>query len=182
MSNNGINATTLIAAVIISVVLSVGVSYVLLPGALSTEGSQGPQGPPGPQGIQGLQGPPGSEGPQGPPGEPYTGFEIEYDFVRGQWNKIATWAGSADRTTELFAVPASQIRISWDLEYVYDDDPQFSIWLYELGNDIWIGSWIALINQPQGETMAYISPGTHYLDFTVYLCNYTVTVEVYVPP
>ena len=166
MSKNGINVTTLIAAVTISVVLSVGVSYVLLTSVLSMEGTQGPQGPPG---QQGLQGPPGPEGPQGPQGEPYTGFELEYDFLGGQWNKIATWTGSADMTTELFAVPASQIRISWDLEFDFRDDPHFSIWLYEFGNDVWVGSWIALVNQPQGETMAYINPGTHYLDFTIFL-------------
>lgn len=201
MSNSGINLTTLAAAVIISVILSVGISYTILPGILSVEGPQGPTGsqgptglkgdagptgPQGPQGIQGPlgtqgeQGPPGPEGPQGLPGEPYTGFELEYDFVNGQWNEIASWTGSASRTTELFLVPSQQIRITWDLDT--GQISGFYISLYEQGDAYPTDSWSDVSAQPQGETMAYINPGVYYLDFGVVNCDYTVTVEVYVPP
>jgi len=195
MSESKLNVKTLIAAIVISVILSVSVSYMIIPSGTGELGSQGPigeTGPPGPkgekgeagpQGLTGLQGPQGStgpEGPQGPPGEPYPGFELEYDFINGQWNEIATWTGSASRTTELFSVPSLQIRITWDLDT--GEISAFYISLYEQGDAYPTDSWLDVSAQPQGETMAYINPGAYYLDFDVINCDYTVTVEVYVPP
>jgi hypothetical protein len=154
------------------------------------QGEKGPKGDTGPQGIQGLTGPPGEQGPigesgpqgeQGPQGEPYSGFVIEYDFINGQWNQIASWNGSASRITELFVVPAQQLRITWDLNFTYGF-PTFQIGLHELNSTFWTEYWMSLTTQPQGETMAYINPGTYYLNFEVYRCNYSVTVEVYIPP
>ncbi|NVM55603.1 MAG: hypothetical protein HWN66_17985 [Candidatus Helarchaeota archaeon] len=197
MSNSRLNLNTFIVAVVISVILSIGISYVIFPSILAIEGlqgpsgPQGPQGPPGPQGPSGPQGlkgetgpqgppgPQGEEGPQGPPGEPYAGFTLEYDFINGQWNKIATFTGSADRITELFAIPSQQIRISWDLNV--GQYGTFYISLYEFGDSYPVGSWHAS-DQPNGDTMAYISPGTYYLEFTVLDTSYDVTIEVYVPP
>lgn len=63
MSESRFNLSTLIAAVLISVVLSVAISYSII--SLKT----GPPGSEGPQGEVGLTGPPGSEGPHGPQGE-----------------------------------------------------------------------------------------------------------------
>src|SRR4030043_2103272 len=62
MSGTGIEVKTLIIAVIASVILSVGISYVFIQGK---EGPQGIQGIHGIQGIQGVQGPKGDTGPQG---------------------------------------------------------------------------------------------------------------------
>jgi len=53
MSVSKLDTTTLFAAIIISVVLSVGVSYVAISGKPGPQGIQGPIGPQGPQGIQG---------------------------------------------------------------------------------------------------------------------------------
>ena len=187
MSNSDINTNTLLAAVIISVILSVVISYAVLPNVPSNEGSQGrqgppgPQGPAGPQGIQGEHGPSGPTGPQGPQGEPYSGFELPYDLINGQWNEIASWTGSASRITDLFVVPAQQIRIKWDLNVTYDL-PMFHIELWELGDTLWTEYFTALTDQPQGETMAYITPGTYYLKFHVLMTSYNITVEVYAPP
>ena len=162
MGENKTNFQTGIIAVVISVILSVGISYMVISNPHEIVGPQGPIGP------------------QGPPGEPYSGFELEYGFINGQWNEIATWTGSASRTTELFSVPSLQIRITWDV----DAGPisVFVVYLYKQGDTYPTDSWVDISTQPQGETMAYINPGAYYLDFDVIKCDYTVTVEVYVPP
>ncbi len=147
-------------------------------GETGPPGPKGEKGEAGPQGLTGLQGP---QGPEGPQGKPYSGLVLEYDFINGQWNEIASWTGSASHITELFVVPAQQIRITWDLSFT-DDYPQFNMELCELGDFIQTEFWYMLTEQPQGKTMAYISPGTYYLKFSVFLCTYNVTVEVYVPP
>jgi len=177
MSESKLNVQTLIAAIVISVILSVYVSYMIIPSGtdeLGPRGLIGETGPPGPKGEK------GDTGPQGPPGEPYPGFELEYDFINGQWNEIATWTGSASRTTELFSVPSLQIRITWDLDA--GQISGFYIYLYEQGDAYPTDSWLDVSAQPQGETMAYINPGAYYLDFDLVNCDYTVTVEVYVSP
>jgi len=179
----------ILSSMISSIILSAFVLYVpsFQDALRGPQGEKGTQGDMGPQGIQGLTGPPGDQGlqgpqgPQGPQGEPYSGLVLEYDFINGQWNEIASWSGSASRITELFVVPAQQIRITWDLNFTYDY-PTFQIGLRELDDTFWTEFWMALTDQPQGETMAYISPGTYYLYFEVYKCSYNVTVEVYVPP
>jgi len=205
MSESNVNTTTIVIAVVISVILSVGVMSVLFkpqpgpqgppgrpgpPGETGADGAageiglRGPQGERGSVGLTGPRGPAGPEGlpgPEGPPGEPYTGFVLDYDFINGQWNEIASFTGSVSRNTELFVIPAQQIRISWNLEDIYDYT-SFHMELYELGDVIFTDFWMALNNQPQGNTMVYLTPGTYYLDFSVYLCDYTVTVEVYIPP
>jgi hypothetical protein len=161
-----------------------------LKGPQEEQGLQGPQGEIGPQGIQGLTGPQGFEGvsgpigeqgPQGPPGEPYSGYELEYDFINGQWNIINTWSGAAGRSTKLIEIPSQQIKITWDCE-VYGDDSRFSINVYELDGTPWASVLHLIQNQPQGESMVYLNPGVYYLEFIVYECEYNVTVEVYVPP
>ena len=66
MSESKLNVQTLIAAILISVVLSVAISYSVISretGPLGPEGIQGPQGEQGIQGIQGPQGVPGEMGP-----------------------------------------------------------------------------------------------------------------------
>ena len=80
MSESKLNVQTLIAAIVISVILSVSVSYMIIPSGTGELGSQGPigeTGPPGPkgekgdtgtQGLTGLQGPQGETGVTGPPG------------------------------------------------------------------------------------------------------------------
>ena len=173
----------ILSSIISSIILSALVLYV----PTFQDALRGPQGESGTQGVQGLTGPAGEpgpkgeQGPQGPQGEPYSGLVLEYDFINGQWNEIKSWTGSASRNTELFVVPAQQIRITWDLNFTYEY-PTFQIGLRELNGTFWTEYWMALTNQPQGETMAYIDPGTYYLVFEVYKCSYNVTVEVYVPP
>ena len=77
--------------------------------------------------------------------------------------------------TELFYVPVNQIKIIWNLR------PQeyggFTIYLHKEGSKYSTESWSSLDEQPQGETYAYITPGYYYLEFSVYNCQYTVTVE-----
>lgn len=191
---------TILIAVVISAVLTTATSYLMI----SSFGKAGPQGPPGETGLQGEQGPQGLRGEQGPrgatgskgdtgsqgiqgptgpqglPGDPFEGFEIDYDYTTGIWNTIKTWTGSASRSTELFSVPSQQIKITWDL--TVGEWSSFTMYIYEQGAIGYTDAWLWIEDQPQGETMAYLVPGTYYLDFNVNNCPYEVTVEVYVPP
>ncbi|MBA7678235.1 hypothetical protein ES703_86508 [subsurface metagenome] len=63
MSENKFNLPTLIAAILISVILSVAISYSVI------SPKTGPPGPEGPLGLQGEVGLTGSQGIQGPKGE-----------------------------------------------------------------------------------------------------------------
>ena len=184
--------------VIIAVLLSVGISYMLI------TPREGPAGPPGesivgPQGIQGIQGqvgpvgPTGADGkdglqglkgdtgimgpvgPQGPPGEVYS-EDIPPEDTLGELD-VKMWIGSASRITDLFYVPVGQIKITWDIIPSEGYITYFSIWLYERGSDTPNSCWLGLEEQPIGETYAYIEPGYYYLEFTVINCRYVVTVE-----
>ena len=64
MSGTGIDIKTLIIAVIASVILSVGISYVFIQGKEGTRGIQGIQGIQGVQGLKGDTGPQGSAEPE----------------------------------------------------------------------------------------------------------------------
>jgi len=189
MSESKLNVQTLIVAIVISVIVSVSVSYMIVPsgtgelGLLPDDFIQGPvgeTGPPGPQGEtgspgpQGETGPQGSQGPPGPPGEAYS-YEDFLEYVSEELETMKTWTGSADRKTELFHVPVNQIKITWSL--MPQQYSGFTIWLYEEGEEYPTESWLSLDEQPQGETYAYIDPGYYYLEFTVFKCQYTVTVE-----
>jgi len=189
MSESKLNLQTLIAAVLISVILSVSISYMIVPSGTGEPGLQGPigeTGPPGskgekgdagPQGStgsQGPQGPAGPEGPPGPPGESYS-YEEFLENISEELETVKTWTGSTDRKTELFHVPVNQIKITWSL--VPSQYSSFTIVLYEEGDEYPTDSWLSLEEQPQGETYAYIDPGYYYLEFSVYSCQYTVTVE-----
>jgi len=198
MSESKLNVQTLIAAIVISVILSVSVSYMIIPSGTGELGSQGPigeTGPPGPkgeegdtgpQGLTGLQGPQGTdgsqgpqgligpEGPPGPPGEAYS-YEEFLEYISEELDTVKTWTGSADRKTELFYIPVNQIKITWSL--VTQQYSGFTLWLYEEGDEYYTEGWLSLDDQPQGETYAYITPGYYYLEFSVLNCQYTVTVE-----
>ncbi len=198
MSENKLNVKTLIAAIVISVILSVSVSYMILPsgtGEIGTQvqigetgpmgpkgekGDTGPQGLTGPQGSQGESGPSGLKGekgdtgPQGLPGEAYS-YEDFLEYVSEELETVLTFSGSTTRKTNLFYVPVNQIKISWDLDV--GQFSMFTIFLYEEGDYIYTDTWMSLEAQPQGDTYAYIDPGYYYLDFSVYNCQYTVTVE-----
>ena len=196
MSDNKINMQTVIIAVVISVILSVGISYMISPssqeavgpqGPPGTEGNTGPQGlpgekgDPGPQGergSQGLTGPTGPPGPEGPPGESYS-YEEVLEYVSEELEAVLTFTGSTDRNTNLFYVPVNQIKISWDLDV--GQISAFSIWLYNYkeGVDYLTDIWGSLVEQPQGDTYAYVDPGYYYLEFDVIRCDYTVTVETF---
>lgn len=191
---------TVIIAVVIAVVLSTATSYLMIssfgkPGPQGPQGERGPQGLQGSQGLRGEQGPRGATGPkgdtgsqgiQGPagpkgsPGEPFAGYEMDFDYITGTWNTLKTWTGAAQRTTELFAIPSYQIRISWNL--VPGQISLFAIQLYKQGDKYPMSTWMELEEQPLGETMAYVLPGHYYLHFTLMDCEYNVTVDVYVPP
>jgi hypothetical protein len=105
---------------------------------------------------------------------------LDYDFINGQWNEIATWSGSADRITELFEVPSEQMKVTWNLNA--EQYSSFSVQIKEQGDAYYTYFWTSLEDQPQGESMAYVGPGIYYLELGVYNCDYTITVEVYVPP
>ena len=189
---------TILIAVVISVVLTTATSYLMISsfgktGSQGPQGARGSQGEQGPQGLQGEQGPRGTTGPkgdtgsqgiqgptgsEGPPGEPFSGYEMDFDYVAGTWNTLNTWTGSADRVTELFEIPSQQIRISWDLDV--GEYGTFYISIHEQGSDYGSGSWHAS-EQPNGETMAYLEPGHYYLEFSSFRTQFDVTVEVYVP-
>lgn len=182
---------TLALAVIISVILSVGVSYSVIQGK---EGPQGAIGPQGPKGDTGPQGPKGDTGPQGPtgsqgsqglqgvqglPGEPYSGFVLPFNYSKGTWNTIKTWGGSTDRITELFYVPTKQLRLSWSLNV--GQYPSFTMYVYREDDEYYTESWLSLEDQPTGETMAYLTPGNYYLKLSVLNVDYQITATVYVP-
>lgn len=196
MSGNKLNIQTLMIAVIISVVLSMGISYIISPSTVGPQGPTGPegiQGPPGrtgdtgyqgetgaqgPRGERGLQGPTGARGPQGEeglPGESYT-YEEFLEYVSVELDTVITFSGSSGRTTNLFYVPTTQIKVSWDLD-AFGSYPSFTMSLYRESGFIWEEYWYGLIDEPQGDTYAYISPGYYYLEFSVSSCDYTVTVE-----
>jgi len=173
-----IDTTTLIVAVIVSVFLSVGASYVMLPdlkgelgprGPIGLDGPQGPIGPAGSQGPIGLEGPRGEEGP---PGDPFEGYLLPIEYTSGSWNTIKTWIGSADRVTELFSAPTSQLRIKWDLDT--SENSLFYMYLYGDGDSYSTQAWTA-------ETMAYVDPGVYYFEFSVSSVGYQISVDVYIP-
>ena len=185
MSSRSLDINTILVAVIIATIFSVGISYIVLPkglqgpaGPQGTTGPQGQTGPAGPQGPPGPTGPQGTAGPQGPSGDPFSGFVLPYDYTSGVWNTVQSWSGSADRKTELFYIPARQMKISWNLNV--QPYGGFSLYLYN-EDGYQIDSWLFIENQPNGETMAYVEPGNYYLDFSVYRITYQVTVQVYVP-
>ena len=185
MSESKLNVQTLIAAIVISVILSVSVSYMIIPSGTGELGSQGPigeTGPPGPQGPigetgspgpQGETGPQGPLGPPGPPGESYS-YEEFLEHISEELDTVKTWSGSASITTELFYVPVNQIKITWELETTAFT--LFGIVLYEEGADVMTSMW-TIQADPQGVTYAYIEPGYYYLDLAAANCEYTVTVE-----
>ena len=189
MSENKLNVQTLITAVVISVILSVSVSYMIIPSGISEigpQGSPGEAGPPGPKGekgdtgtqgltgLQGPQGPIGPEGPLGPPGETHS-YEEFLEYISEELETILTFSGSTTRKTNLFYVPVNQIKISWDLDG--GQLSSFTMYLYEEGDNMYTDTWMSLEAQHQGDTYAYIDPGYYYLHFWVYSCDYTVTVE-----
>ncbi len=99
-----------------------------------------------------------------------------FNITPGTWNAIRSWTGSASKTTEVFYVPSSRIRIKWSLDV--NQLSNFTISLFEEGANHSIYSWSSLEDEPEGETYAYIRPGYHYLDFSVDECEYSVTVDV----
>jgi len=159
MSENKFNIPTLIAAILISVVLSVAISYSII--------SHEPVGPQGPIGETGPEGPPG------PPGVTYS-YEEFLEYISEELETVKTWSGSASITTELFYVPVNQVKITWELETT--DFTVFGIVLYEEGDDVMTSMWMIQAD-PQGVTYAYIEPGYYYLDLAAANCEYTVTVE-----
>jgi hypothetical protein len=68
MSGTSLDMKTLVIAIVASVILSVGISYVVLQGNSVSQGPQGPLGATGPQGPVGITGPQGIQGPVGPQG------------------------------------------------------------------------------------------------------------------
>lgn len=68
MSRRTIDIRTLSVAIIVSVVLSVSISYTIISGKPGPQGPTGEEGPMGPQGPAGATGPQSPPGPQGPPG------------------------------------------------------------------------------------------------------------------
>jgi len=213
MSESKINTSTLIITIAISVILSVGISYLVLPsiingvpetqgligprgpqgiqgpigltgdlGPAGLEGSQGPQGEQGLIGLTGEVGPTGLQGPQGeqgPPGEPLSGYVLPFDYTSGSWNTIKTWTGSADRITELFYVPVTQLKLKWDLQPTYSING-LALYVYEEGG-IFQEVFTGLSDQLIGETMVYLEPGNYYLEFSVSSMEYQVSAEVYIP-
>lgn len=165
MSENKINVNTLIVAVIISVALSFGLSYTILPSNLAKEG---PQGPPGPAGEQ------GPTGPQGPPGEPYT-YEDVLEYLSVNYETSQTWKGSSERKTELFYVPSNQIRISWKITKDYAES-WLHLSIYENGT-ILVDHFSYLSEEPTGETYAYLGPGYYAFSIQCMLLEYEITVE-----
>ena len=192
MSESKLNVKTLIAAIVISVILSAFVSYMIIPSGTGELGSQGPigetgppgskgekgdtglQGPQGEAGSPGIKGEEGDTGPQGPPGESYS-YEEFLEYISEELDTVLTFTGSADRKTNLFYVPVNQIKISWDLDA--DQYSYFTIFLFEEGDEYATDSWMSLDDDPQGDTYAYIDPGYYYLEFSVSGCKYTVTIE-----
>ena len=66
MTESKLNIQTLVFAVIVSVILSVAISYSVISRETGPPGPEGTQGPQGEQGIQGIQGPQGIPGEIGP--------------------------------------------------------------------------------------------------------------------
>ena len=141
MSDNKINIQTVVVAVVLSVILSVGISYFIVPSPQGPEGPQGSQGDIGPQGIQGLAGPQGLDGIIGPPGElgeqGPQGIQGEkgdmYDFS-GEWQELYQWdyPGGIVTVTDSMTleIESSLWRLRW---YAISDqsDPGVLIRVYE---------------------------------------------------
>lgn len=138
MSESKLNVQTLIAAILISVVLSVGISYItMIRGPPGPQGPSGPQGPVGPQGelgpigSQGVPGSRGETGTQGPQGEP---------FVSSIWYLVTSWerdwdsTDSYERYDETFIITASPWIIKWQsFSGGPDCEPNFDIRIF-IGN------------------------------------------------
>jgi len=180
MNGQSIDLKTVIISVVISTILSVGISSVILgggeqgpPGPTGAQGPPGPKGDTGPAGPTGPTGPQGPQGIQGPPGESFS-YEEYLEHISQTLDTVITFRGSTDRSTELFYVPSNQIKISWNL-----DTTKYSvmaIFLYKEGDESYTGTW-SIQDEPQADTYAYIDPGYYYLTFIVYDCDYEITVE-----
>lgn len=100
-------------------------------------------------------------------------------YTKGEWNLLKTFSGSTERTTELFIIPSSEIKIGWDLKP--GSYASFSIWLYDEQGK-YVEAWLHLQEQLQGETYAHaLSTGNYYLELSVYDVQYTVVVEAWIP-
>ena len=170
-----LNVQTLLVAVIISVILSVGISYTII----SPDGSQGATGDTGARGATGDTGARGATGPKGDPGEDGVdgtdgGSEADIPFPTLEPDVIGSWSGSSDKTTAPFTVTGNAIQITWETQ-----SNQYSvmyIYLYKMGETFPEATWGGL-NMQSDSTYAYISPGTYYLDISCASTTYTITVE-----
>ena len=206
MSETKINMKTMIIAVVISVILSVGISFMISPSPQEIVGSQGPPGPqgaigdtgiqgvvgpqgppgetgqgekgdPGPQGERGSQGPVGQMGPAGPEGPPGESYSYE-EFLEYVSEELETVLTFSGSTDRTTNLFYVPVN-QIKISWVIDTGQIsfFSIYLCEEGDDYYTETWGSLEDQAQGDTYAYISPGYYYLEFSVMNCDYTVTVE-----
>ena len=120
----------LIAVLVVSVVLSYGISSVALPVLKGEKGDPGPQGPQGEQGPSGLQGPQGETGLQGPKGDKGDPGAVAVDVTALLTiTYTSVWLGDDRHDVEGFAVnfgttPAYNVKLdlTWDLgagKFVY---------------------------------------------------------------
>jgi hypothetical protein len=184
MSEKGIHLPTIILAVLVSTILSVGINSVMEDAQdITMQGQTGPQGPTGltgPRGLTGATGPIGPAGPQGPPGDSAL-LEEDRDVPSLPSSpSISTFTGTVDRTTEPFTSTTGIIKISWELDN--PDDRSFSLALYDISGRIQ-SAWLFIEDEPNGNTFAYVSSGDYYLDISIggRSLSYTVEVEDYTP-
>ena len=171
MSEGKLNVKTVIVAVILSVIISVGSFTVMKDSFIGPQGEQGIQGIEGVEGIQGVQGIPGVPAP-----------------VRG-WSDSEVIhinrepLGTTDTyTSSVFMVQGTEIRLVWVIPP--PDEPT----LYcGLGISIMYanGTFYAgrLLTEPQKMScdIRIRSPGEYYLEISSFaLTEYTLTVWEYI--
>jgi len=101
------------------------------------------------------------------------------NYTKGKWNVLKVFTGSTYKSTELFLVPSSELRIKWEIKV--GKYSMFSIWLYAVGGK-YIKAWTGLESESKGEVYVHgLTPGNYYLEISAYDVQYKVTVEAWIP-
>jgi len=100
-------------------------------------------------------------------------------YTKGEWNELKVFTGFTDKTTELFLVLSSELKIKWEVTAgAYAD---LDLWLYNEKGE-YIEAWLDLEEEPKGEVYVHgLKPGNYYLEISASNVQYKIIVEAWIP-
>jgi len=100
---------------------------------------------------------------------------------KGEWNVIATFTGSTDKTTELFHIPSGTWRINWT--YTGGELAVFGFFVYPEGETTLYVESLATMGSSQSDTTyIYDGPGNFYIQLSAAnIEEWTLTIEAFIP-